>query len=283
MPYPVHALFLQHKFSHHPDNGGNKLLWNFDQYLPDYTTQHPRRQPSRNHHIYARPPPGLFIFSSSIWSPNNICFTVFTMKLRIQNVPFKTQPWLQHMNTFKQRRNKWQYSILAAVSRCCSLCTAWNRYGRSFSCSVARWVFVIKTSCVPKFCFLAVYCCLIRYFLVRICITICFTNSSKRFRYEVWQRMNTWSAREYTMFAPAQLLRNWHEQRLRSQGDLDSVSQGRFGESITRGGPASDFILYRSTLLLLGWVVNGTPWKLEDPCGFVNALCRQLQIPANWQ
>jgi hypothetical protein len=38
-----------------------------------------------------------------------------------------------------KRRNQWQYWILAAVSRCCSWCTAWNRYGRNFSCFVARW------------------------------------------------------------------------------------------------------------------------------------------------
>jgi hypothetical protein len=29
----------------HPDDGGGKLLWNVDQYLQDYTVQHPRRQP----------------------------------------------------------------------------------------------------------------------------------------------------------------------------------------------------------------------------------------------
>jgi hypothetical protein len=84
----------------------------------------------------------------------------------------------------KKRRNQWQYWILATVSRCCSWCTAWNRYGRNFSCFVARWALVTdKHLCVPKFCYQSV-CCLIRYFLVRICVTECFTNSSKRFRYE---------------------------------------------------------------------------------------------------
>jgi hypothetical protein len=38
-----------------------------------------------------------------------------------------------------------------------------------------------NTSYVPKFCYQSVYCCLIRYFLVRIRIAKCFTNSSKRF------------------------------------------------------------------------------------------------------
>jgi hypothetical protein len=28
------------------DDGGSKFLWNVGQYLPDYTAEHPRRQPS---------------------------------------------------------------------------------------------------------------------------------------------------------------------------------------------------------------------------------------------
>jgi hypothetical protein len=42
-----------------------------------------------------------------------------------------------------------------------------------------------NTSCVPKFRYQSVYCCLIRYFNVRIRIAKCFTSSSKRFRCEV--------------------------------------------------------------------------------------------------
>jgi hypothetical protein len=34
--------------SHHPDDGGSKDFWNVGQYLPVYTVQHPRRQPSSN-------------------------------------------------------------------------------------------------------------------------------------------------------------------------------------------------------------------------------------------
>jgi hypothetical protein len=76
-----------------------------------------------------------------------------------------------------------------------------------------------NTSCVTKFCYQSVYCCLIRYFLVRIRIAKCFTNSSsRRFRGEAMLR----SAREYTMFAPAQLLRNWRDQRPSNQNDIDS-------------------------------------------------------------
>jgi hypothetical protein len=42
-----------------------------------------------------------------------------------------------------------------------------------------------NTSCVPKFRYQSVYCCLIRYFLVRIRNAKCFTNISKQFRCEV--------------------------------------------------------------------------------------------------
>jgi hypothetical protein len=37
-------------------------------------------------------------------------------------------------------------------------------------------------SCIPKFCYYPVYCCLIRYFLVRIRIAVRFTNNSRLFR-----------------------------------------------------------------------------------------------------
>jgi hypothetical protein len=47
-------------------------------------------------------------------------------------------------------------------------------------------------------------------------------------------KMNAHSAREYTMFAPAQILRNWFEQRPSNEGDLDSIVRGSLRESIRR-------------------------------------------------
>jgi hypothetical protein len=38
--------------------------------------------------------------------------------------------------------------------------------------------------------------------------------------------MNTRCAREYTMFAHARILRNWHEQRPSIYGDLDTNVMG---------------------------------------------------------
>jgi hypothetical protein len=56
-------------------------------------------------------------------------------------------------------------------------------------------------------------------------------------------RMNTRSAREYTMFALAWLLRTWREQRPGNQGEYDSSVTGKVGRVCYTGGePASDFI-----------------------------------------
>jgi hypothetical protein len=50
-------------------------------------------------------------------------------------------------------------------------------------------------------------------------------------------KMSTRSAREYAMFAPPQLLRNWREQRPSNQGDLDWSVVGEVGRVYyTRGG-----------------------------------------------
>jgi hypothetical protein len=99
-----------------------------------------------------------------------------------------------------------------------------------------------NTACVPKYCYQSVYCCLIRYFLVRIRIAKCFTNNRKRFRCEVIEKEHI-SARKYTMFSSTQLLRNWREQRPSNQGDLDSNVTGGCWESLLhRGEPVSDLI-----------------------------------------
>jgi hypothetical protein len=117
-----------------------------------------------------------------------IIYRVFHLK---RNPNYYTWP-LSHT----KRRNQWQYWILAAVSRCCSWCTAWYRYGRNFNSRVARYALVTEnTSCVPKQCHQSVYSCLIRYFLVRIHIAKCFTNSSKRLR--GWTHILLYSHMQY--------------------------------------------------------------------------------------
>jgi hypothetical protein len=57
------------------------------------------------------------------------------------------------------------------------------------------------------------------------------------------RKMNTRSAREYTMFAPAQLLRSWSEQRPSNKNGLDSsVAGGGLESLLDRCEPASEFI-----------------------------------------
>jgi hypothetical protein len=73
-------------------------------------------------------------------------------------------------------------------------------------------------------------------------------------------RMNTWSAREYTMFEPTQLLSNWREQRHSNQGDLDSSVTGEVWRVHYTGlNLLLVSFLYSSTWLLLGGILIGTP------------------------
>jgi hypothetical protein len=94
-----------------------------------------------------------------------------------------------------------------------------------------------------------------RNFVTSRCIVVLFGTSSPGYAlvnasrtaandFDAIVRMNTRSGREYTMFAPAQLLRNWREQRPSSQGDLISNVTGEVGKVyLLHGGrPASDFI-----------------------------------------
>jgi hypothetical protein len=75
-----------------------------------------------------------------------------------------------------------------------------------------------------------------------------------------YSRMNTRSAREYIMFAPAQFLRNWREQRPSNQGDLYSSVMGEAGRVYyTEMDLLLISFLYRISRLFLSCVLNGTP------------------------
>jgi hypothetical protein len=116
--------------------------------------------------------------------------------------------------------------------------------------------------CPTLHMFLIAECCLIRYFFVRIRSDINASRTAANDFSAKWcSRVNTRSSRAYTLFVPAQLLRNWHEQRPSNQGYLDSSVTGKVGRVYYTG---VDLILisfsYRSTwLFLLDWVLNGTP------------------------
>jgi hypothetical protein len=61
-------------------------------------------------------------------------------------------------------------------------------------------------------------------------------------------RINTRSAREYTMFTPAQLLHSWHEQRPSNKGDLDSNVTAKVGREYYMG----------VDLLMISFLYRGT-------------------------
>lgn len=64
---------------------------------------------------------------------------------------------------------------------------------------------------------------------------------------------------QFSVFTPAQLLCNWHEQRPSNEGDLDSSGT----ERLSRHG--ADFIFFLSyTWLIRGFVVNGTSCITEE-------------------
>jgi hypothetical protein len=111
---------------------------------------------------------------------------------------------------------------------------------------------VADTSCVPKFCYQSVYCCLIRYFLVRIRTAKCFTNSSKRFRCEAkFENEHTFCLLIHHV-RTCTVLRNCREQRPSNQGDLELSVTGKLGESVTWGGPASDFVFMSQDAIVVG-------------------------------
>jgi hypothetical protein len=134
------------------------------------------------------------------------------------------------MNPFTQKkkeiRNQCQYWILAAVYRCCSWCTAWNRCGRNFSCFVARWALVTnKHFACPEI--LLPVCVLLLSYSVLPCQDTALLNASRTAAND----FDANNIREWThvLFALAQLLRNWREQRPSNEGDLYSSVTGEVG------------------------------------------------------
>jgi hypothetical protein len=112
---------------------------------------------------------------------------------------------------------------------------------------------ISAASCVPKYFYQSVYCCLIRYFLVRIRIAKWFTNSNKLFRCEAMSKLKHTFCSHLNSFC-ANGVSSGHATGV----TLTRVSRGKLEESVIRGGPASDFVLYWSTWLLLGCVLNGS-------------------------
>jgi hypothetical protein len=84
-------------------------------------------------------------------------------------------------------------------------------------------------------------------------------TAANDFGWKQCSRMNTRSAREYTVFAATQLLLKWREQWPSNKGDLDSNVTGEVGRVYYTGMdllPIS--CLYRSTWMMFGCILNGT-------------------------
>jgi hypothetical protein len=64
--------------------------------------------------------------------------------------------------------------------------------------------------------------------------------------------MNTRSAREYTVFTPAQFLCNWYEQRPSNQGDFSSTATGKVERVYYTGRSASDLIFVPKYVIVVG-------------------------------
>jgi hypothetical protein len=129
---------------------------------------------------------------------------------------------------------------------------------------------------LPRFCYQFVYCCCIQYFLVRINTAKCFTNRSKKLRFQVifestnrskklWFQVIFESTHmtycEYTMFTPGQLFHDSHKQHTSSQGYRDSNITGEISCMGITDLLLISF-LYHRTRLLLGYVWNGAPMVL---------------------
>lgn len=106
-----------------------------------------------------------------------------------------------------------------------------------------------QTQTFPVSAILLSVCLLLYYSILPCQDTHCETlhEQQKRFRVIFENEHTFW--REYTMLAPAQLLRSRYELRLSNQGDLDQSAKGK---SIKRGGPGSDLIYVPQYMFVLG-------------------------------
>jgi hypothetical protein len=177
-----------------------------------------------------------------------------------------------------KRWNQWQYWIFAAVSRCCSWRTAWNRYGRNFSCFVARWALVTgKHLLCPEMLLPVGVLFLIRYILVRIRIAKCFTNSSKRFRCEVMfenEHAFCLCSHLFSVCATGVSI------GLATRATLPECHGGGWVNILHGGGPASDFIFVPQCVIVVGlrFMMQSVLSKWPSSIVFVSKFCIGIQL-----
>jgi hypothetical protein len=74
--------------------------------------------------------------------------------------------------------------------------------------------------------------------------------------------MNKYPIREYTMLAPADLLRNWRQKQPSNQGDIDFKSREESWKNTIGRRTVSDFISALQRDCCLGCVLSVTPYIL---------------------
>jgi hypothetical protein len=153
----------------------------------------------------------------------------------------------------------WQQSVALCVRRCRyqsgqSAAATHNQVGVFWAVlSLHKHMSQTNIFCVLKCCCLPVYVWLIRAVLVRIRIAKCFTKTSRRFRCELMFENEHIFCSWISMLAPAQLLRNWRDQRpssLVTRVTLTRTSRAGLGD------------LYAGVDRLLSYFCYCSTWRL---------------------
>jgi hypothetical protein len=101
--------------------------------------------------------------------------------LFVTDVPFETQPRIQqYMLAYMWHQYSKTNELLVRLR---SLFVMLRQRCRAYH-SMSYKFCTIEIFCVPKFCSQCVYCCLVRYFLLRVRTNKLFTKTNSRFGYE---------------------------------------------------------------------------------------------------
>lgn len=151
-------------------------------------------------------------------------------------------------------QNQWLYWIIVAMFCCCNWYTSWNWYNNNYSFCIDWWPLVTDRNFVTSQYIVIFDTLLSEYTLLCVSRIAAYDFIAK------WcLRMNIHSAPECTMFAPAQLLCNWHEQRPSSKGDLDLSVMEEVGRVCCIGLDLLQNFFCCSLWLSLDCILSGIP------------------------
>jgi hypothetical protein len=143
-----------------------------------------------------------------------------------------------------KRRKQWKYWIIASVSRCCSWCTAWNRCGPNFTCLVAPSAPVTDKHCLSLEMLLP-FGVLLSYSALPCQDTHCLMLHKQKQTISMQSNVREWT-HVLLVNTPCSQLHSFCKSGVSSglatRVTLTRISGGKFGESTSGGGNASDFI-----------------------------------------